>query len=353
MKMMVSRWCRLFVVAALSGSTVLGSPRSAAAQTTVASSPVGVVAAPLAIGQRGLAFPLTLGDVFVGVVEANTGARLSFPDAHGNVGGLLDPGRAYYVEVLTGSLEGERLDVDAAATIALGGATIVLAMGAASHSTMHAIPDGALAGSRCALRPHVTLADVQAMFSPGLAGDDVAGRADGVWLFENGEFRFYHPGSDNATWTRPGSGIDLRGRVIPPDTSLLVEIRAAGKWFVNAGDVRLNAFRKNLSVGLQPLATGFPADLTPTQARAFADLSTPVENRWTGSRSPSQADEIRIVGTTASELRVFLDANGTTWRTLGDPTNLAETPLLRALSMSIVQRKKSDPAYRIPPPFEF
>jgi hypothetical protein len=336
----------------LSGALVLVSADGADAQTAVTSSPVGVVSAPLLKGQSSGALPLTLPDVVVGVVQANTGANVVLPPTAGSALALLDPARAYHVEVLTGTLEGERLDVDVPSTVAAGGSTVVLSLGTGSRSTVPSLSAGALVGARCALRPHVTLADLPEMVVPALRGHDTPGLAEGVWLLEKEELRFYHLKGDQASWGSPGSKADARGKVIPPDMSLLFDVRAAGKRFVHAGAVRVNDFRKNLSAGAQPFATGFPADLTPAQARAFADPGAPAAHRWTGSDTPAKADTFRLVLSDKSEVRVFLAGDGTTWRTRQDPADLAHTPILGALGMVVVERRNPDPGYRIPPPFD-
>jgi hypothetical protein len=300
-----------------------------------------------------VAIPLTLPDVFVGVVEANTGVSLTFPSTTGDIGVLLDPESAYYVEVQTGDWQGERLDVDAQATVDAGGPTVVLALGRRSHSTLPSLADGALAGARCALRPHVTLALLQAMVRPDLAGHDRRRRAEGVYLFEREEFRFYQLEDDDATWTRAGSRRDRRNDVIPPDTSLLLEVRGPGRRFVQAGAVRGNDFRTNLSEGKQAFATGFPVALSPAEAQAFVSPHTPAPYRWKGSRSSGHADEIRLVKNTHDDVRLFLDADGESWRVHHHGPDLSQVKLLRALGMVVVERHNPDPAYRIPPPFVF
>jgi hypothetical protein len=322
----------------------------AGAETSVVSSPVGMLAAPLLTGHTGIAMPLTARDLFVGVVEAHGPADLAFAPAHGHLAELLDPDRAYYVEVQTGALAGERLDVDTAATLEASGSTLVLSLGAGSASTLASLPAGAFTGSRVALRPHVTLRDLGAMVDPPLHGHQSPGRADGVWLFENGDFRFYHLGGDQATWMRAGSSVDFASKVIPPDVSVFLKARGWGKWFVHGGAVREHSFRKNLAAGLQAFATGFPVDLTPAQARAFVDTDTPPENGWTGSRAPAKADEIRVMVDPSLALRLYLGEDGTTWRAFGIGPDLSGVRVLRALGMVVVERKNPDPAYRIPAP---
>ena len=47
--------------------------------------------------------------------------RVGFDAGHGAIAARFDAGRQYYAEVVTGALEGERFDVDEAATGSGGG----------------------------------------------------------------------------------------------------------------------------------------------------------------------------------------------------------------------------------------
>ena len=169
----------------------------------------------------------------MGTVETNTASAVTFAHAS-DVGALLVPGAPYYLEVLTGALQGERFDVDVAATIAGEGA-VALKLGPGTLSTRPVLAGGALAGARGAIRPHLTLARLQSSFRPGLRGRDLFLLADGVWVFENGDLAFYFLRADGATWNRVGSAGDYRGKVIAPDVSVLVETKSAAQSWIQTG----------------------------------------------------------------------------------------------------------------------
>jgi hypothetical protein len=318
---------------------------------TVLSPPLGVVSGRLPRGETGLALPLTTEDVFVGVAESNTGSSLTFPAAAGDLAALLAGEGRYYVEVVAGPRAGERFDVDAAATT---GSTLALALGTGSFSTLPVLADGALTGARCAVRPHLTPARLQALLTPGLAGRDNPLLADGIALLEGGQLALYYLRADGATWRRLGGGAaDFRHKVLPPDGSFVVSVRSGPQSWAQPGRVRLNAFRKNLVPGLQSFASGFPVDLSPAQLRAFSDPAAPPATRWTGNNVFLLADQIELLLRPGRPLDIFfLRGDGTTWRALGSPADVAHQPIVGATGMTALRRIKPDPAYSVPPPFE-
>jgi hypothetical protein len=331
---------------------LLAAALPAGAQTVV-SAPVGVLAGSSPRGTSGLAVPLIAEDVFVGVVQANTEQMLAFPAAAGDVGARLSPEGQYYVEIVTGPLEGERLDVDVTATINAASSAVVLALGSTTFSTVPAVASSALVGARTVLRPHLTLSRLQELFEPGLAGHDQSIFADGVRLLENGEPAFFHLAGDGVTWRRNGDDADHRGKVIPPDASFVVEVRSRAQTWTQSGLVRINAFRKNLVPGLQPFSSGFPVDLSPVQIGAFVLGSTPPNTRWTGHNVFTFADQIHLALPPGRPQDFFyLRGDGSTWRSLARPTDVANKPILGATGMVLLRRVNPDAAFAIPRPFE-
>ena len=321
------------------------------AQTTVTSPPVGVMSRTLDRGLSGLAIPLVDADLFVGGVVSNAGDVVRFPPSHRGLGALLVSGGRYYLEVATGSLAGERLDVNTEATLESADSTITLDLGAGSFSTLPVLSGNALAGARCHLRRHVTLARLKQMLTPGLSGHDNALRADGVDVLEGGRIVRYTLGGDGATWRRGGSSLDFRGKVLPPDASFVVEARQRPQAWRHAGAVRTNTFRKNLVRGLQPFATGFPVDLSPAQVEAATLPSAPPRTGWTGHNLFLFADQFQLVlGEPRPWELFYLTGNGSKWRALGDPDNVANDPILGATSLILLRRINADPSYRIPSP---
>ena len=322
------------------------------AETTVASSPVGVMSRRMDRGLSGLAVPLISADHFVGVAASNTAASLAFSAADGSIGSLLAADGKYYVEVVTGPLAGERFDVDTAATMASNDATLTVTLGPGSLSTLPVLSADALAGARIVLRSHLTLSRLQQMLSPGLVGRDNPLLADGVDVLENGRIERYFLRADGVTWSRAGSTADFRDKVLPPDGSLMLESKYAAQAWRHAGSVRTNPFRKNLVRGVQSFASGFPQDLSPIQIGAVVNAGAPAATRWTGNNLFAFADQIQVLLGEPRPLEIFyLRGNGSTWRPLLGTTDVANAPILGATSLILIRRVNADGAFRIPLPY--
>lgn len=317
--------------------------------TTLTTAPLGSITSSLPVGTTGLAFPLISADVYSGTIASNNGSTLTF--STGNVASTLTTGTAYYLEVLSGPLEGERLDLNTAESIAAGGATAKVSFSASGYSTVSGLPTNALIGARCTIRPHLTLARLQSQFSPGLSGNNNAGLADGVQLHGvSSGWVSYTLRADGATWRAVGKTTDERNRIIPPDTSITVILRSAGRKWVHAGLVRTTAFRKNLVAGTQSFSSGFPLALTPIQLAAFTDMADPIGIRWVG-HAAGASDRLHLMGAGGSLTVHYLDADGTTWRTAAGATSSANQPIISATGATLVTRTNPDAAYLVVRPF--
>lgn len=330
---------------------LVGLAPAAFSAVTVASAPFGVMTADLPAGKSGLSLPLIATDVFSGQVASNSSAAVTF-NGSANLATYLNSGDKYYLEITTGPFEGERFDLNTSATISAGSNTATLDLSSSSFSTLNAIGANALANARAVIRPHVTLAKLATAFSPALVGNNNSALADTVWVMSPNGLIYYYLRGDNQTWRESGKTADVRNLVIPPDVSVLVQLRSGAKRWTHAGVVRTNAFRKNFVGGLQGFATGFPIDLSPIQVGAFTDLSHPANVRWVGNDNPAQADAFKIFDSALNDFRSYqLKSDGTTWVLTGDSTNVASTPLLKVQSMLVVSRTNPDSSYVIAPPF--
>lgn len=328
----------------------LAVPFAAAEQTTVAGSPLGVMADSLTPGNHALAFPLLSQELFVGLIAGNADNTVTF--ASGTAAAHLVADGQYYLEIATGPFEGERLDLDTAGTLAAGGATVKVNLSATSSSTTPSLDANVLASARAVVRQHVTLQSLQAMFSPAFVGNNNSALADGVEIYRAGILYSFYLRSDGATWREAGKTTDVRSMVIPPDSALIVQLRSGTKRWTHAGDVRTNVFRVNLPVGARIFATGFPLDLTPAGIGAFTDTGAPAAVRWVGNDNPALADNLRIYNpATNTFLTYYLAGDGVSWYLSGGGTNLANTPLLGATGMAVLTRTNAEPDYLIFRPF--
>ena len=324
-------------------------------QTTVTSPPVGVMSRTLDRGLSGLALPLIDGDLFVGLAVATpaprsclprrataTWARCS-PAAAGTTwrspraAGRRAPGRGHRGHDRRRPIPRSRWRLGA---------------GLLQHAR-RAPRRRAGTGARCHLRPHVTLARLQQMLTPGLAGARQrpargrGGRPGG---------RPRSSATRSAPTARPG------GRPGAARTSATRSCRPTRASWSRRGRgrrpggmparVRTNAFRKNLVRGLQSFATGFPLDLSPAQigaaavpgraAREPAGPATTCSCSPTRSSSSSASRSRGSCSTCAATAR-----RGARWPT---PTDVASRPILGATSLILVRRINPDPSYRIPSP---
>lgn len=317
--------------------------------TEFAAPPVGTMSATLAAGTNGLAFPLIAADVFTGLVASNSGNTLTFTT--GGVASALTAGTAYYLEVVSGPLEGERLDLLTADTLAAGGTVAKINLSASAFSTVSSLTANALVGARCVIRPHLTLGRLQSQFSPGLTGNNNAGLADGVQLHGvSTGWVSYTLRADGATWRAVGKTVDERNRIIPPDTSITVMLRSGARQWLHTGLVRTTAFRKNLVAGTQAFASGFPVAVSPVQLAAFTDLADPAGIRWVGSASGT-ADRLHLVGPGGAITVHYLDADGITWRTAASAGDTSTQAIVPAAGATLVTRTNPDAAYLVIRPF--
>lgn len=319
---------------------------------TVSSAPFGVIAADAPVGLTGISLPLIADDLFAGRISANTSTSVSFEAVSGGIGTRLTAGDRYYLEIVSGPLEGERFDLDTAGTIASANGTVTINLAADSHSTSQTLGSNVLVAARAVVRPHMTLAKLAATFSPALVGNNNPALADGVRIMRTDGFALYYLRGDNQSWREPGKVPDVRGTVIPPDTSVIVQLRSGAKKWTHVGTVRRNAFRKNLVSGIQSFATGFPLDLSPVQIGAFVDTTQASGLRWVGSDDPARADTIKIFDSVLGDFKTYyLRADGSSWSPVGDPANVASSSLIKAPSMVAITRTNPDPAHIIVPPF--
>ncbi|HEX2101202.1 MAG TPA: hypothetical protein VHF69_11085 [Candidatus Synoicihabitans sp.] len=345
------RWIRPLVF-----GTVLGvgaETRGVAAEYAGATAPQGVVAAQLALGLHGAAFPLIEAAPLVGQIVEHSGVQVTLGSVAAEAKAQLEAGRRYYVEILSGPWEGERFDLDSGATQALPGAgEVALDLGPQSFSTLRSLPDGALNGAQAAVRSHVRLRDLPAMFSPGLRGHNNAALADAVRLYGPGGFRTYYLRGDGVTWREPGRTVDESSRVLPPDESILVQLVSGPQRWLHAGLVRTNAFRKNLAAGIQTFATGYPVNLSPAAVGAFVDPAADVSDRWTGNNNAAAADRWQLLNAARTGFDDYqLRGDGVTWMAVTGGPDVSSTPLLSGTGLTVLRRVKPDNGYLIAPPF--
>lgn len=310
--------------------------------TLVEDTPRGYQRVTLPADTSSLGLPLLNEAVFSSSVDTVSGHNLTLGGPSGfNIGSLLstEVNYPFYIEVTSGPLEGERLDVDVSATIAAGNRTVVLATDH-TRNTLSTDHFAQLEGNIVALRRHITLAQIHSLFSPALTGSDSASAADSVYLFEGDSFIQYYLRSDGVTWRKAFSLTDRRYLPVPPSEGLLVRLRQPGA-ATQFGAARTHSFRKNLATGLQFASSPFPVVTSPRGLGAWVDVTQPEVIRWFGSNSPATADSLFLFSGGAF-VQYYLRADGATWRRTSGLSNYAAEPILKPGESILVRRANSD-----------
>lgn len=323
---------------------------SAHAETT-ASPAAGSVGTTLSVGLSGSGFPLIEADLCVGVAGTGTAtvngsgsARISLPIASStSPSAILVSGSAYYLEVTSGALEGERYEVDVATSLTLATGFVALDL-TSTRSTAATVNLATLNGCAVAIRPHLTLAKIQAMFSPALVGNNNAALADSLLVYGGAGFTTYYLRGDNLVWRKAGSTTDFAGMVIAPDEGVLVQLRSGTKVMTHFGLPRMNDFRLNLKAGYTTGCTGFAVDLTPLQFGAVTNAGPAPQYDWVGNNLQASADGMQMFDPVkGSFTSYYLRADGVSWRTPGSTTVLTNSALLKPNSYFLVKRANPNP----------
>lgn len=308
------------------------------AQTTVSTPIVGFQKATAPVGLSTMGFPLLNSDSLKTTVSSLLGSALSLA-GQSNVGALLTAGEPYYVEVYSGSLKGDRFDVDTAATISAANASVVLSSASANNTYPVGSIVAQLDGASVALRKHITIEQVQQMASASLVGNNSAASADQIQLYDTSSLGYtaYFLRGDGTTWRKVGTVTTANKTPIPPGTGVFISKKTSPVDILSTGTVRQNDFSAPYAAGLQLQAPGFPLDASPSSIGGTA------ANGWTGNNSAASADQIQIYNpSTAGYESYFLRADGTTWRKVGTVTTVTSDLLMTSSRGYFVSRQTAD-----------
>lgn len=322
---------------------------SVLAQGTATSRAVGVLSTDVPAGLSGAQFPIIPTDSLISLVAGHVDAGVAGKRIHNLVlmssatpASALATGVSYYMEVTSGALEGERLEIDEVRTASATPGVLVVDLDD-TNSTMPNMAAGALVGMKVAIRPHMTLARLQARISPALVGNNVASQADSVLVFTSSSSVTYYLRSDGLTWRKAGSTTDFAGMIIPPDQSIMLQMRSGAKELRQEGMIRGNAFRMNIKAGVQSAATGFPDSLSPVEFGATTNLLAPQLTTWVGNNQQSLADGIMVFDPAkGSFVTYYLRADGVTWRATGSTVDLSASKFLKPDSIIMIKRRNAD-----------
>ncbi|MEO7100962.1 MAG: SdrD B-like domain-containing protein [Luteolibacter sp.] len=303
---------------------------------------------------------------FTGTVSAVVGQTLTFTTSAGTVdlGTLLTPGAAYFLEVTSGDNEGHRFDVVSASgnVVTLATDTDLAAVTPPFNTLAGALP-ATLAGDHVVIRRHWTLGEqfpVTGFFAAGThtLADQVQTFADGAWttywLYDNG---------GSPKWVKGGDGTmaDQAATVLPPGQGTFVLRRNTATAILAYGDVRKNTFINPLPAGTSLTGGGYPLDQSAT---GTGSRQISLAAGFFGSRDFKTADSFFIwkgdaaPGTSGYDTYYLLYRDTVfpaqiKWVKVGD-ASLASRDAARLLlgDSSVFLRVKNDmPAYSIPSPW--
>ena len=288
------------------------------AQSTVSTPIVGFQKVSVPSGLSTAGFPLLNSDLVKTSASSVSGNAVTL-SGESNVGAKLASGEPYYVEIYSGALKGDRFDVDTAATITAANGSVVLDSASANNTYAVASIASQLDGATVALRKHITIEQVQAMSSAALVGNNSAGAADQVQIYDNSSTSYigYFLRGDGVTWRKVGTTATANKTPIPPGTGVFISKQGSAVELTAAGSVRQNDFALPYVAGLQLNAPAYPIDISP------ASIGATAANGWTGNSSAAAADQIQVYNPTTSAYDgYFLRGDGTTWRKVGTTTSV-------------------------------
>ena len=229
--------------------------------------------------------PFAKKSVFSSRIASSTGSTVNL--GNGGLSGRLDSDGTYYVEFVTGPMEGHRFDLDASAS---GDSRLVLAMNSEHNTSAALLLGNTLLGSRVLVRPHTKLGEV---YPPGdfIGGLD-SSAVDQIQFFTGqGYDSLFLVDMGNGTppyWTNMATAAlaDEAERVVPPGAGCFLQKTGSSATVLTVGEVRTNRFVQPLRVGLNLISEPCPVDQSPASRRLL------LEDGFTGSANPAEADQI-------------------------------------------------------------
>jgi hypothetical protein len=200
------------------------------------------------VGQQTFSMPLLRDEVFAGTVSSVADKVLS------GITPRLTAGTSYFAEMISGSLEGQRFEVDVASSGVAG-----LALTAA--------PPAGITGSRLVVRPHWTVAGLFPVTTFHAA--DSSKTADRVMFFdpEKQSYRvlWLYAAQSGPRWVREAdtSLADAGATLVGPADAVIVQSRTGAVSVLHIGQVRSWKFAVSLIKGGQFIGAGFPIAQSP------------------------------------------------------------------------------------------
>ena len=301
--------------------------------TTSYSDIVGYQTTTLPVGLSSVAVPLLNPDIIKTSATSLASNALTL-SGQSNIGGQLAADEPYYVEVYSGALKGDRFEVNTAATIAAANGAVTLSPASGNNTYPVASIANQLDGATVALRKHVTVAQVEGMFSAAVVANNNPLLADQISLFSSGSFTAYSRRTDGS-WRKSGDTTNYAKLAVPPGTAILINRRNSSTSLVASGNVRQNDFARPMATGLQFFGPNVPMD------KSFADFGVSANtNGWVGNNNPLLADQVYVFS--GGSFVAYSLRSDSQIRKSGDTTNYSTNALLSADKGFLVKRANAN-----------
>jgi len=304
----------IFVAAVMAGK---------AETNTVYSDTVGYQAKSIGAGSLSVISAPFTDAVVTGTISAATSSSVTFGGVS-NLGSLVNSTDPLYIEVSSGSLEGERYDI---VLTSITSATDTLNISTASSNNTSTFPGATLVGASVALRKHTTLNSLKSMFSPGLK-TGTATTGDLVYVFTSGAWAPYYLDT-SSIWKKSGSLSSQNYVVIPPSSAVMLKrVDTTATVFTQTGSVRKNKFAKNYKAGLGVYAPGFPIAYSPNS------LGATTAGGWSNG-------DIIYVMTSGAFVPYTFNSTAGSWKRTGNLSDFKASELLTSDSGILVKKANS------------
>ena len=307
---------------------VFVSPSAVLLAQSVSTPIVGFQSVPVSVGMNSISAPF-IASVASASVSSNSASSVFLAGGVG-VGSSLNSSDNYYLLVRTGSLAGERFEVDVAATKA--GSAVVISTSSPFNTTT--LTQDALVNEQVSVNKHLKLADLAGYLSSPLTTATSISSSDSFGFYEDGALTFYYARPDGS-FKRIGSPEDFKNKLVLPGSGVLYRRVGSSNNFTTTGMVSTTPFARNYSTGAQIVAPAFPAD---SSATGFGIVPGSGASDWTGGTSASSGDFVLRVENGAL-VRYSLRTDGSL-RRVGFPDDFRNSTILNSGEAIIVNRQK-------------
>jgi hypothetical protein len=315
--------------------TLAATPAFLHAQTTSYSDIVGYQTKNVGAGLNSLGLPLLNADI-VKTTSGTLSVNVLSLTGETNFGAKLSATEPYYLEVYTGSLKGDRFEVDVAATIAAANGAVVLNSSSANNTVLLNSVGTGLDAATVAIRKHITIEQIASMASTAFVKADSIASSDAIGIVEGGALVYYNNRA-NGTWRRAGDSADYSKKAVPPGAGILIKkVSGSSTTVTQTGSVRDNDFARPYSVGLQLHASAFPIDNSPSGLGATPGSGA---SDWTAGTT-ALGDYFGVVESGAL-VKYTLRTDGQVVRP-GNSSNFAGSSIFDSSSARLIKRAKAN-----------